>query len=357
MATPEETAAMTPPPAPTAQVAPPPPTPTLSTLAPELLLHILEAITSTTTLVRFLQACPPAWRVYVKHSQPLLLRLARYRYSKPGLTADDIISYKAPFELPFMQLITNDNCMSILTPDCPGSLDHSRCEKVYLLMGGGGPKGREEWVQLPRGAELVERWDRAWEGKEEKKKGRLTLKRVRYYGEMTRFAVGWERWMSKGEVGGRSGSSSRAGARKVNERMTEMQCLEGHEETMGKRGRKELGWGVTVQRRAEYFTNWGGGGEKKNAGRGDKKAEQKEKKPVVKATVKKEEKRKVEEKPAAVANKKVKVEKAVPAVEEAAQENGNGEVRIKPDPDNELMPMPPPKTKPLPRFKLEEDDW
>ncbi|KAK0736717.1 hypothetical protein B0T21DRAFT_393343 [Apiosordaria backusii] len=149
-----------------ASVTASPTTPTLCTLLPELLLHILESIPSTATLSNFLRACPAVWRVYVKHSQSLLLRLARNRYSKPELTADDIIKFRAPFQMPFMHLITRENRMTFLT-ESAGRLDHSRCERVYLLMGGRGEKkgegqGQEMWVQLPRWGELVERWDGGW---------------------------------------------------------------------------------------------------------------------------------------------------------------------------------------------------
>ncbi|KAK4179550.1 hypothetical protein QBC36DRAFT_362045 [Triangularia setosa] len=356
MVTPNDTPEMTTP-AITSPPGPPPTTPTLSTLStllPELLLHILESIPSTATLSNLLKACPPAWRVYVKHSQPLLLRLARYRYSKPDLTADDIISFRAPLQMPFMHLITQKNQMSFLT-DSPGRLDHSRCERLYLLMK--GEEGEETWVQLPRWGELVVRWDEGWEGRKERSGGRLTLKRVRYYGEMTRFLVGWERWMEQGREG-----EKRRGTRKekVMERTTEMQCLEGHEEFSGSKGRRELEWVVTVQRRREFLPGWGGEGPQRLV-RGNRVRQEGREKPAVKATVKREEKgkRKVKEETKSTGNKRVKLEEVVPAVQESVQQtgSGNGELRIKSDPEEEPILMPPPKPTSIPRFKLEEDDW
>ena len=95
-----------------------------------------------------------------------------------------------------MVLITNENRMTFLT-ESAGRLNHSRCQKVYLQMGGGrdkrGRRKEEVWTQLPRWCEIVEQWDRSWEGRKERNSGRLTLKRVRYYGEMSRFAKFVER--------------------------------------------------------------------------------------------------------------------------------------------------------------------
>ncbi|KAK4199532.1 hypothetical protein QBC40DRAFT_328711 [Triangularia verruculosa] len=330
---------MEPPTTPTADTVLPaaaaPTTPTLSNLLPELMLQILEHIPSTATLSSFLRACPSAWRVYVKHSQPLLLRLARNRYNKPHLTADDIISFRPPFEMPFMCLITPENSLTYLT-DSAGRLNHGRCEKVYLLMGG-------EWVQLPRWGELVERWDRGVGGREERRGGRLRLKRVRWFGEVMRFLVRWESWMGRETGRGRK-------REKVMERTTEMQCLEEHEELSGRargRGRGEgLEWVVSVQRRREFLPAWGGVGGKQRLAR--------QKPPVVKATVVKKEKRKGEPIKSGEQSKRIKREEKAPEV----QGNGNGEVRIKPDPEEEeSVSMPPPPPKPLPRFKLEEDDW
>ncbi|KAK4653500.1 hypothetical protein QC762_506365 [Podospora pseudocomata] len=333
MTTTEQAAEMTPPPS-----SPSPtttPTPTLSTLAPELLLHILEAIPSAATLSNFLRACPQAWRVYAKHSQLLLLRLARYRYGNPTLTADEIIAYRAPFDIPFMQRITNANRLTILT-DCPGSLDHSRCQQVYLLMGG---RQKEEWVQLPRWAEFVERWGRAWEGREERRVGRLTVKRVRFYGEMVRFVAGWERWMALGGQRGRG---------KVMEQETEMQCLEEHEEFWSRRGRgrrrRELEWAVTVQRR-QVMLPFGGGGGAQKKGRGNNRVNREEK-PVVKATVKKERKRKVKEEMGSGGNKRAKVEEGV-AAGRSVQWNGDGQDVIELDSEDEPMIMRSARVKPL----------